>query len=61
MILSAIELLTMKFCCKGTQLYMVGIGLTALMILIGMDWILPSYKNRSLVYNMFDIKNTALM
>ena len=35
-------LLTMKFCCSGAQLYMVGIGLTALMILIGMDWILPS-------------------
>lgn len=33
---------TMKFCCSGTQLYMVGMGLTALMILMGMDWILFS-------------------
>ena len=34
--------LTMKFCCKGTQLYIVGIGLTALMILMGIDCIFPS-------------------
>ena len=32
----------MKFCCNGAQLYMVGIGLTALMILMGIDWIFPS-------------------
>jgi hypothetical protein len=37
-----LNLFTMKFCWSGTQLYMVGIGLTALMILMGIDWILPS-------------------
>ena len=42
MLCSTVSSSTMKFCCSGAQLYMVGMGLTALMILMGMDWILPS-------------------
>ena len=33
---------TMKFCWIGAQVYWLGMGLTEEMILMGMDWILPS-------------------